>query len=305
MADHLPNTRDTYRRVIGQYLDLVERGIVGNYQEFLDHTAVHGAPSSVRLALNAGVFFCSNVLGRERPEFMIPRCRKKTRVPVFMTHSECMTVFSFLSGEDRLKAQLMYGCGLRPSELFQLRLKDLDFEARMLTVRSGKGDKDRTVRLPETLIPQLVEKVRMCHHEWRRDGEGATICPVRLPSLQKKLGARLLGSLAWRWLFSSRIKHGNIRGHATPRGFEEAISKAVSEAGIVKWVTLRTFRHSYATNLLHAGVDIRTLQLQLGHSDVKTTEIYTHAIGDRGTASPLDRVEIAGNIIAPKWRATA
>lgn len=305
MADHLPNTRDTYRRVIGNYLDLLKRGTVSNYQQFLNHTAVNGAPSSVRLALNAGVFFCSKVLGRERPVFDIPHCKKKTRVPVFMTHSECLAVFSFLNPEDRIKAQLAYGCGLRPSELFTLRLKDLDFEAGMLTIRGGKGDKDRTVRLPEALFPQLIEKVRMCHLEWQRDGSGGTICPVKLPSLQKKLGTRLLGSLAWRWLFASRVKHGNIRGHATARGFEEAVAKAVSEAGIVKWVTLRTFRHSYATNLLHAGVDIRTLQLQLGHTDVKTTEIYAHAIGSRGTASPLDRVEIAGNVIAHPWRASA
>lgn len=304
-ADHLPNTRATYRRVISYYLDLVDRKLVGDFQGFLDYVAVNGSPSSVRLALNAGVFFCSNVLGRERPVFRIPRAKKKTRIPVFLSHSECLAVFSFLNGEDLLKAQLLYGCGLRPSELFALRLKDIDFEAGMLIVRGGKGDKDRTVRLPQAIVPQLIEKVRCCHLEWKRDGSGDTICPVKLPSLQKKLGNRLLGSVAWRWLFASRVKHGKIRWHATTRGFEEAISKAVNEAGITKWITLRTFRHSYATNLLYAGVDLRTLQFQLGHSDVKTTEIYTHAIGSRGTGSPLDRPDIAGNVIRPEWRVSA
>ena len=301
MADHLPNTRETYCRVIGYYLDLVAGKRVEDFQGYLDFLAVNGAPSSVRLALNAGVFFCSEVLGRERPVFKIPKCRKKTRIPVFMTHSECLALFEKLEGEDRLKAKLSYGCGLRPSELFNLRLKDVDLEAGMLTIRGGKGDKDRSVRLPNDLMGDLKERIDWCVRDWQRDGSGKTICPVARPSLRKKLGDRLLGSLAWRWVYPSRVKRGNERWQGTTRAFEEAIKKAAGEAGIVKWITLRTFRHSYATNLLGVGVDIRTLQFQLGHSDVKTTEIYAHAMGNKGTLSPLDHPALPANVISRKW----
>lgn len=150
LKNHRSTTRQTYRRIIGEYLDMVARKQVADFQDYLDHLRADRQISSsgVWLALNAGVFFCREVLKKQAPVFKMPPKGGGKRVPVFLTHRECLAIFPRLERVPSLQCRLMYGCGLRVTEMCQLRLKDLDFESGMLTIREGKGGKDRTVRLP-------------------------------------------------------------------------------------------------------------------------------------------------------------
>lgn len=305
MADHLPTTRQTYQRIVGEYCDLLRSKRVADFQGYLNYLAADKQVSSktVRQALNALVFFYKRVVGTDPGRLDIPAGHGGRRVPVFMSHRECMAVLSRMERVPRLQSALMYGCGLRFSEMVQLRLKDLDFEAGMLTIRGGKGDKDRTVRLPKSLEGEILEQVNRCKRLWETDSKAKRVCPSPIPSLERKLGRAVFGRLAWYWLFPSRVVRGDERWHATPHGVAKALTLAAEAAGIIKRISPHVWRHSYATNLLHLGTDIRTLQIQLGHTHVETTEIYTHAVGDKGTASPLDRMhESATNIITPlRW----
>lgn len=292
LKNHRTTTRQTYRRIIGEYLELVASKQVSDFQGYLDLLRADRQISSsgVWQALNAGVFFCRHVLGKDAPVFNMPPKGQGRRVPVFLSHRECLAIFAQLERVPSLQCRLMYGCGLRVSELCQLRLKDLDFDSGMLVIRGGKGDKDRTVRLPQSLIPELMDQVRRCRFLHEQDKAADRICPIDNPSLMRKLGRASFGRLEWYWLFPSRVTRGDERWHATPHGVAKALKQAAERAGIIKRVSPHIFRHSYATNLLQSGTDIRTLQDQLGHSNVETTEIYTHAVGFRGTESPLDKL---------------
>jgi site-specific recombinase XerD len=292
LKNHSSTTRQTYRAIIANYLGMVESRQVSDFQGYLDHLRADREISSsgVWKALNAGVFFCREVLKKEAPQFKMPPKGGGKRVPVFLTHRECLAIFERLERVPSLQCRLMYGCGLRVSEMCQVRLKDLDFETGMLTIRGGKGDKDRTVRLPQSLIPELMDQVRRCRFLRETDRAADRICPIDNPSLMRKLGRATFARLEWYWLFPSRVTRGDERWHATPHGVAKALKTAAEGSGILKRVSPHVFRHSYATNLLQSGTDIRTLQDQLGHSNVETTEIYTHAVGYRGTASPLDKL---------------
>lgn len=292
LANHRSTTRNSYSGVIASYLKMIMAGEITDFQGYLDHIATvrQISAKSLKLHLNAGVFFCRKVLGKEAPRFRLPPCRTTGRVPVFLTHGECLAIFARLERINRLQCMLMYGCGLRVTECFTLRLKDIDFNGGMLTVRGGKGDKDRTVRLPDFLRDELMEQIRRCKRQWERDQAHGIICPVDSPSLMRKLSRATFARLPWAWLFPSRVTRGKERWHATTKGLSEPLREAALSSGILKRVTPHIFRHSYATNLLHDNVDIRTIQDQLGHEHVETTEIYTHAVGKRGTMSPLDRL---------------
>jgi site-specific recombinase XerD len=302
-ADHLPTTRQTYQRIVGEYCDLLHGGHVADFQGYLDYLAAekHVSSKTVRQALNALVFFYRRVLGKDPGQLQVPAGHGGRRVPVFMTHKECMEVLSRMERVPRLQCALMYGCGLRVSEMVQLRLKDLDFESGMLTIRSGKGDKDRTVRLPKSLEAEIRDQVERCKKLWASDNATGRVCPSPVPSLERKLGRAVFGRLAWYYLFPSRVVRGDERWHATPHGVAKALHVAAEAAGIIKRISPHVWRHSYATNLLHLGTDIRTLQIQLGHSHVETTEIYTHAVGDKGTMSPLDQAQQPTNITPISW----
>lgn len=291
IENHRATTRQSYSGIIRAYLGMLKDGKIKDFQGYLDHIAAVRRVSgkSMRVHLNAGVFFCKKVIGKEPPRFRIPPCKSTRRVPVFLTHEECLAIFSKLDRINRLQCMLMYGCGLRVSECFSLRLKDIDFNSGMLTVRSGKGDKDRTVQLPDFLREEIMEQIRRCKRQWERDQPRGIICPVDSPSLMRKLSRDTFTRLPWAWLFPSRVTRGDERWHATTKGLSVPLREAASLAGIIKRVTPHVFRHSYATNLLRDDVDIRTIQEQLGHEHVETTEIYTHAVGKRGTRSPLDR----------------
>ncbi len=268
-------------------------------EAFLTHLAVdlRVAASTQNQALSAVLFLYREVLELELPWLEdVVRAKKPIRVPVVLTRQEVARVLAALSGQNRLLAGLMYGAGLRIMETVRLRVKDLDFEYRQITVREGKGRKDRVAPLPDCLAGELraqLEIVRALHESDLEAGFGAVYMPGAL--WRKYPGeARAFG---WQWLFPARdlsvdpVSGWRRRHHVSEKPVQKAVKRAVVLAGIDKHATCHTLRHSFATHLLEFGADIRTVQELLGHKDVRTTQIYTHVVQRGGSASlsPLDR----------------
>jgi integron integrase len=266
-------------------------------QAFLTDLALHGrsSASAQRQALNALVFLMQEALGRDLGRMDFKRAVPRERVPTVLTPEECRRIFSHLEGTPRLMAQLAYGAGLRLMELLRLRVQHIDLARRQLTVRGGKGDKDRVTIIPEVLVPELdrqLLRLRPLHEADRQAGLPGVWLPDGLEKKFKRAGERW----EWQWLFPSREVSrdpdtGIVRRHHTLDGaFQNAVRKAAAQAGINKRVTPHVFRHSFATHLLEAGTDIRTVQDLLGHASVETTQIYTHVTKKPGPGvrSPLD-----------------
>ena len=267
---------------------------------FLTDLAVreHVSASTQNQALAALLFYFRFVL-EDDPEKTNPlvRAKKTARLPVVFTRSEVQAVISRLSGSKRLAAKLMYGTGMRISEVLCLRILDIDFGMNEIIVRHGKGDKDRHVMLPQTLFPELkeqIEHVRVLHEKDLSDGWGA----VELPGMLDAKYPDAAKSFKWQWLFPQKNRWKNQktgeqgRFHLDESLLQRAVKIAVAESGINKNASCHTFRHSFATHMLENGYDIRTIQELLGHSDVSTTMIYTHVLnkGASGVISPLDRM---------------
>lgn len=266
-------------------------------EEFLNNLAVHRhvSPNTQRIALNALMYLYRKYLGREPEELDFRYAKASRRLPSVLTHHEVSQVLANLNGTPKLMVSLLYGSGLRLQECLCLRVKDIDFELHTLTVRQGKGDKDRTTLLPSTLEEPLhhqIKKVLAIHQQDLLDGYGEVYLPHALarkyPSAPREPG--------WQFLFPStrigidprsKIKR---RHHLHHSALHRHIKSAVSKTNIQKPVRSHTFRHSFATRLLQNGYDLRTIQKLLGHSDVKTTEIYTHVLnrGAMGVISPVD-----------------
>jgi integron integrase len=250
-----------------------------------------------RQALNALVFLLRESLGKPLADFsQFTRARTTKRMPVVLSRVECQRLFSVLEGTTRLMAELMYGSGLRITELLHLRIKDVDLERRQLIVRAGKGDKDRVTMIPESLLERLLahrERLRRLHTEDREaDAPG-----VWLPEGLERKFPQAGKAWEWQWLFPSRqwMKDPRTglrrRHHVLDATLQHAIRLAAGRARLNKRVTPHVLRHSFATHLLEAGTDIRTVQDLLGHQDVATTQIYTHVMQrpGLGVRSPLDQ----------------
>ena len=249
-----------------------------------------------RQALSALLFLYQKVLGVDVPWMDdLARPVPKKRIPVVLTRAEVQAVLGKLDGQHKLLASLLYGCGMRLMEGLRLRVKDVDFDRKVIIVRDGKGNKDRVVMLPQSLIPALKDQLAQSHALWAQDRvaqlPGAEM-PHALDANYPKAGQ----TWSWHWVFAQSTLSTDPRSktvrrhHAYDQTFQRAFKHAVQSALILKPATPHTLRHSFATHLLQAGTDIRTVQELLGHSDVSTTMIYTHVlkVAAGGTASPLD-----------------
>lgn len=263
---------------------------------FLEYLAVERkvAAATQNQALNAIVFLYDKVLERPLGDIgPITRAKQPRRLPVVLSHGEVMAVIGELAPGMRLMASLMYGSGLRVTEVCRLRVRDLDFQRGAITVRSGKGDKDRVTLLPETLREALEARVDGVRRALRGRPVGRRV-PVTLPYALSRKYPNAGTALAWQWLFPASRPCVDedgcvVRHHVHPSAVQRAVSSAMRQAGLSRPGSCHTLRHSFATNLLANGTDIRTVQELMGHRSVETTQIYTHVLGDRfaGVRSPL------------------
>ena len=265
---------------------------------FLTDLAVRGnvAASTQNQALSALLFLYRAVLGVDLPWMdEVVRAKTPARLPVVLTQNEVAAVLLRMQGVYALMAQLLYGTGMRLMECVRLRVKDVDFERLEIVVRDGKGAKDRVTMLPQKTAPLLQEHLRRRRSLFDDDlaqGKAAVYLPdalaVKYPNAAIEWG--------WQYVFpsgsySTDPRSGAVRRHhIDEKLLQRAMKRAVQAAGLAKPATPHTLRHSFATHLLQAGYDIRTVQELLGHADVTTTMIYTHVLnkGGRGVSSPLD-----------------
>jgi len=267
-------------------------------EAFLTDLAVRGkvAAATQNQAMNALVFLYKQVLQQPlNGTIDAVRAERKVNVPVVLTREEVSRVIAVMEGVPQLIVKLLYGSGLRILEAVRLRVKDVDFEMKQVTVRSGKGEKDRFTTLPASMIPLLqnhLQRVKGFHEKDLAEGHGAVYLPYALE--RKYPGAAK--DWSWQYLFPAREVSTDPRGgvvrrhHVDPAVVNKAIKAAVRRVGLTKVISAHSFRHSFATHLLQRGTDIRTIQELLGHNDVATTMIYTHVLqqGGQGVPSPLD-----------------
>lgn len=257
----------------------------------------HVSASTQNQALSALLFLYHEVLQKPLGWVDVTWAKKPERLPVVLTREEVRAVLAQLSGEVLLIVQLLYGAGLRLNECLSLRVQDIDFGQHLIVVRDGKGQKDRTTTLPERIVHDLHEHlvaVQKQHHADLQKGYGRAPLPDALD--RKYVNAER--DWVWQFVFPSKTLSRNPRAdddtlyrfHLHESTVQRAVKTAAGKAGVHKRVNPHVFRHSFATHLLEAGHDIRTIQELLGHKDVKTTMIYTHVLnkGPLGVRSPLD-----------------
>ena len=271
---------------------------VAEIRDYLTYLAVERkvAASTQNVALNAILFLYKQVLEIQLPLVEgVLRAKKPQRLPVVFTPHEAKSIIAELSGTTRLIASLLYGSGMRLSEVLRLRVKDIEFEAMQINVRDGKGAKDRITMLPESLAEELntqLKRVKLIHDEDLSKGGGAVFLPYALSRKYKNADK----SFIWQYVFpSTKIspnRHDGVirRHHISESTIQEGVKRAIKKLGIAKHASCHSFRHSFATHLLENHYDIRTVQDLLGHKDVRTTQIYTHVLtkGRNTVKSPLD-----------------
>lgn len=269
--------------------------------EFLDHLVLEGnvAPKTQSVALNALAFLYKHIVKNELSKDLIfVRSKRQPKLPVVMTPLEVKQVMSFMDKRYYLIAGLMYGSGLRVMEAVQLRVQDIDFDYKCIRIWNGKGNKHRVVTLAEELIPMLRNQIIQADEYLQLDLQNEQYSGVWMPNALARKYPSANKSLAWQYLFPSHKLSGDPetgeirRHHFHHTGVRKAVKAAAKKANLTKPITPHTFRHSFATHLLQSGADIRTVQSQLGHTDVKTTQIYTHVLqqGANGVTSPLSKI---------------
>jgi integron integrase len=298
-----PRTEETYCQWVRRYILFHQKQHPKDMGEpeintFLTYLAVNEkvSASTQNQALSAILYLYRQVIGREVGDLdEVIRARKPKRLPVVMTREEVKSVLDKLNNDKWAMASLLYGSGLRLMECLRLRVQDLDFSNREILVRDGKGGKDRRTMLPQSLTPVLREHlthVKKIHEKDLADGWGRVLLPDALERKYPNAPAEW----RWQWVFpqenrwKNRVTGEEGRHHIHETILQRAVREAVARAGVVKRVGCHTFRHCFATHLLEAGYDIRTIQELLGHKDVSTTMIYTHVLnkGGKGVKSPMD-----------------
>lgn len=269
-------------------------------ESFLNFLAIKRkvSPSTQNQALNSLVFLYKQVLEIDIGELKgIVWARKKKLQPEVFTREEVKLILSELQGTKKIIGLLLYGCGLRIAEVLRLRIKDVNFDKNIILIRGSKSERDRIVMLPQEvreLLQKHISKVKTLHETDLKNGYGS----VELPYALRRKYPNLDIAFHWQYVFPSKNlskdpRSGIIRRHHLyPDIMQKTLKKTMAKLNIQKHASSHTFRHSFATHLLEDGVDIRTVQELLGHQNVKTTMIYTHALlnGPVGTISPLDRL---------------
>lgn len=254
------------------------------------------AASTQNQALNAIVFFFAEVLKRNPGDFSdFVRAKRPIKVPEVLTRDEVNRLLSQLDGINHLMAGLLYGAGLRVMECVRLRVKDVDFDTRRITVRDGKGKKDRITMLPKRFVSQLQEQLTDVRKLYETDLKNNTAGVYIWPGFGRKY-PKAAKEWIWQYVFPAHKLSVDPRGpnirrhHIYPSTIQRAVKTAATKACLTKYVTCHTLRHSFATHLLEAGYDIRSVQELMGHSDVSTTMIYTHVLNRPGITvkSPAD-----------------
>ena len=269
-------------------------------QQFLTWLAVEGqvAASTQGQALAALLFLYKQVLAQDLPWLdELVRAKRPKRLPAVLTPDEVSRLLAQMEGAHALMGRLLYGTGMRLMECLRLRIKDVDLARREITIREGKGNKDRHTMIPASLMADLQAQIETARRQWQMDRD-RDLPGVQLPDVLERKKPEEGKSLAWFWLFPSRELSVDPRSgirrrhHAHEQGIQRAVKRAIGAAGITKAASTHTLRHSFATHLLESGQDIRTVQELLGHADVRTTMIYTHVLnrGSLGVVSPLDRL---------------
>jgi integron integrase len=270
-------------------------------EAFLDHIVLkrNMSAKTQSAALNALAFLYKHIVKNELSlNLNFARSKRQPKLPVVMTPDEVKQLMIHLSKRYYLIVGLMYGSGLRVMEAVQLRVKDIDFDYKCIQIWNGKGNKHRIVTLATELLPLLRNQIMQVEEYLRLDLQNEQYAGVWMPNALARKYPSANKSLAWQYLFpsyklSSDLETGEIRRHHFhPTCVRKAVKKALKQTNITKIVTPHTFRHSFATHLLQGGADIRTVQAQLGHTDVKTTQIYTHVLqqGANGVVSPLSKI---------------
>lgn len=308
-----PRTRETYGRWAaafavwagdGRAMMRPEKG-----RDFLEWQVAERkvSYSTQKQALNALVFFYKAVCGLDEVDLEVRLRKTERRIPVVLEVKEVVAVLDKLDRKYNLMARIQYGGGLRLMELVRLRVKDVDEQRGIVTVRNGKGDKDRTTVLPEALRAEVAERkteLRKLFEDDRAAGLAGTWLPEALGRKHPHGGEK------WPWQYFFPAAKPAVdpqsklirRHHIGEEAYARAVRKAVEDAMIDKNATTHAFRHAFATHLLEGGTDLRTIQTLLGHADVKTTEIYTHVargVGAMGVRSPLDAVGCGRDARAP------
>jgi len=267
-------------------------------EAYLSYLAVEQnvAASTQNQAFSALLFLYKQVLDLPFADDIAPiRSKKPVRLPVVLSQAEVVRLLACMSDESGLMARIMYGGGLRLMELLRLRIQDIDFDNGYLTIRAGKGDKDRTTLLPVSVREALQIHLQRVRSIFKKDLQ-AGHANVWLPGALAKKYPNAPQSWEWQYVFPSKVlsidpQSGQTRRHhVNESGLQKAIRGARTKADISKRVTSHTLRHSFATHLLESGTNIRVVQKLLGHADVKTTEIYTHVLQQNldAVTSPLD-----------------
>lgn len=266
-------------------------------ETFLSHLSLNRnvAKGTQRIALNALVYLYNRFLQQPLGTLNWKSAQRQPRIPTVFTHQEATAVIGQMSAPYSFMAGLMYGAGLRISECLRLRIKDIDFGMQTIVVREGKGAKDRTTVLPQSLIVPLqhhITQVLLLHSKDLNNGFGR----VYLPDALSRKYPSAETSPEWQFLFPAPRLSQDPRSlewrrhHIIDRSLQKCVKDALRQVKILKKAGCHTFRHSFATRLLEKGYDLRTIQTLLGHTDISTTQIYTHVVkkGALGVCSPID-----------------
>jgi integron integrase len=270
-------------------------------EAYLSHLVLQldAAVKTQSTALNALVFLYKEIIQQPLTlKLNFVKSRRQPKLPVVLTTDEMRLLFQYVSAKHKLAISMLYGSGLRLMECVRLRVQDIDFDFKSVRIWNGKGGKHRVVTLADNLIPALRQQISSVNQYLTADIENPNYCGVWLPHRLRLKNISAPKQLAWQYLFpSGRLSVDPEskfirRHHIDESSIQKAVREATKAAKIAKTVTPHTLRHSFATHLLQSGADIRTVQDQLGHTDLRTTQIYIHILqrGGNSVVSPLSRL---------------